>query len=242
MRAGHVYDPLIDHLLEDGCRYPVRQTFLEREFIEVVYGNVTGYVSGRIQTIVEDGFLDWDNFKQRHLEIPYEFPEVNGYIFVEDLSPICSKNGILFLRICFSKNPTRKFGTPDVFLTADGALFQFETDGHVISSSSCTFSGIFGRCKAKSTAMIFLNGNILKISSSSSPIILYSSWTLFGVIGFIIISFFLILLVVLSCIRIRKNTGIHKNRENVPNLIPDKLSLSHPNIPFIDEDSIIFDI
>ncbi|CDR32629.1 Recep_L_domain domain-containing protein [Caenorhabditis elegans] len=216
MRAGHVYDPLIDHLLEDGCRYPVRQTFLEREFIEVVYGNVTGYVSGRIQTIVEDGFLDWDNFKQRHLEIPYEFPEVNGYIFVEDLSPICSKNGILFLRICFSKNPTRKFGTPDV--------------------------GIFGRCKAKSTAMIFLNGNILKISSSSSPIILYSSWTLFGVIGFIIISFFLILLVVLSCIRIRKNTGIHKNRENVPNLIPDKLSLSHPNIPFIDEDSIIFDI
>lgn len=61
-------------------------------------------------------------------------------------------------------------------------------------------------------------------------------------IGFIIISFFLILLVVLSCIRIRKNTGIHKNRENVPNLIPDKLSLSHPNIPFIDEDSIIFDI
>ncbi|UMM29404.1 hypothetical protein L5515_011780 [Caenorhabditis briggsae] len=239
LEAGSSYRPYIDHLLEDGCKHPMRQNILERDFNEAVY-NGERRIYERIRMVVNKGLIDWPTFKRKHLGIPNEFSEnVNGYSFVDDINPLCSKDEMLFVRLCFSKNPTRRFGRPDILETSDGSLYQFQIDNRYLSSSDCAFIGNFGRCKSKMTSIIFqLQSNIV----TSLPILSSSSWTIFGTIGIILISIFLLSISIWCFNKRRRDRRKGKENQKDPNLnsnCPE--SEYHKNIPFID-DAIVFDI
>ncbi|PIC35019.1 hypothetical protein B9Z55_014502 [Caenorhabditis nigoni] len=217
----------------------MRQNILERDFNEAVY-NGEQRVYERIRMIVDKGLIDWQRFKQKHLEIPNEFSKtVDGYSFGDDINPLCSKDEILFVRLCFSKNPTRRFGKPDILETSDGALYQFQIDNRYLSSSDCAFIGNFGRCKSKMTSIIYqLQSNVV----TSLPILSSSSWTIFGTIGIILFSIFLLSFSIWCFNKRRRDRRKEKEDQKDPNLNSNWTeSEYHKNIPFIDN-AIVFDI
>uniref|UniRef100_A0A1I7TE77 Uncharacterized protein n=1 Tax=Caenorhabditis tropicalis TaxID=1561998 RepID=A0A1I7TE77_9PELO len=81
--------------------------------------------------------------KETNLDIPSEFSEFDGYLFINDVNPICSAKESLLLRICFTKNPTRVFGRPQMLETSDGTLYQFAVNDRFMSSSDCLISVSF---------------------------------------------------------------------------------------------------
>ncbi|KAF1758057.1 hypothetical protein GCK72_014515 [Caenorhabditis remanei] len=194
--------------------------------------------------IVVQGFIDWEKFKNDHLEVPKEFSMFDGYLFVEDINPMCSKDESLFLRICFSKNPTRRFGKPDVFPTSDGTLFQFIVEDRLLSTSNCVISKTFGRCTSKPMSIVFKLQQKRESSSETSPTTSHAPWTLLGMIFALFIFAFLISICIFLYYKSRnrenvEETDIHVKDHQLKNSLP-KQEL-HLDFDFID-DSITFDI
>ncbi|CAL2040847.1 unnamed protein product [Caenorhabditis brenneri] len=196
--------------------------------------------------IVEKGLIDWKEFKQNYLEIPSDFSEIDGYPFIEEVHPICSKDEHLLLRICFSKNPTRLFGRPQMFETSDGTLYQFAISDRYLSTSTCLISGTFGRCTAKQTSIVFEIRKKFENAPIESTVAGSIPWTLLGVAATVLFFFSLMLIGFLWYRRTKrlepKEQKMFIVHSRMPSIhVPD---VPHnTGIPFIDDnDALVFEI
>ncbi|EGT37212.1 hypothetical protein CAEBREN_18120 [Caenorhabditis brenneri] len=213
--------------------------------------------------LLENG-CSYPEFKQNYLEIPSDFSEIDGYPFIEEVHPICSKDEHLLLRICFSKNPTRLFGRPQMvrfdfsygirqiqkfqfqFETSDGTLYQFAISDRYLSTSTCLISGTFGRCTAKQTSIVFEIRKKFENAPIESTVAGSIPWTLLGVAATVIFFFSLMLIGFLWYRRTRrlepKEQKMFIVHSRMPSIhVPD---VPHnTGIPFIDDDdALVFEI
>ncbi|CAI2351464.1 unnamed protein product [Caenorhabditis sp. 36 PRJEB53466] len=240
LKLGAFDDPLAENLIRNGCEPPVRQNELEASFRDaLLQSSANASVFQQIQTLAKRGFVDWQQtFKQKHLDISSTFSGFDGFLFVEDFFPICA-NSTLSIRICFTKNPTRKFGKPKTFEMPDGKVFQLDFSTGSIATSNCTVMGNSARCWAFPNSFVF---RFQRDSSGDSSMLSSDYWTLSIIIAIVssvlLLSLLPITLLIYCRFCSRKKL---ENREKEPAdevRDPERLFgtvLIDQNFPFIDD-------